>query len=161
MKYRCKGKGQALKSRLWWLCLTFLGIIAFVTVAIELENRVGIPFALTFRVACASACLLLIVKIGADYPGERWPRVAILIALLFNLSLFFSPLAHLPASKGDILFFGMPDAAIVLAARTVFYSVTNDHQRGVRQQMIVGLILALGFCAIILAIMFIPAHTAH
>jgi hypothetical protein len=122
---------------------------------------VGIPFAVTFRVACAGACLFLIARIGSEYPGERWPRIALLIALLVNLGLFFSPLAHLPASKGDILFFGGPDAAILLAARTVTYPVVDAHQRAVRQQLIVGLVLALAFCAIILSIMLIPSPTAR
>jgi hypothetical protein len=82
--------------------------------------------------------------------------MALLAALLFNIALFFSPLAGIPASKGDLMFFAVPDAAIVLAARTVAYPATNDHQQAVRQQLTMGLILALAFSAIILSIMFIP-----
>ena len=150
-----------LSSRLLRLCIVFLGIIAFVLIAVELEGHLGIPVAFTFRVACASACLFLIAKLGADYPGERWPQISFVMALLFNIALFFSPLSKFPASKGDILFFGMPDAAIVLAARIVTYRVADDHQRAVRQQMILGLILSLAFCAIVLSIMFIPDRTTH
>ncbi|MBO9622664.1 MAG: hypothetical protein J7500_08120 [Sphingomonas sp.] len=139
------------------LCLAFLGIIAFVTIGIGLENYLGVPFAVTYRVACAGACLYIIAQFGSDYPGERWPWIGLLIALLFNLGLFFSPLARLPASKGDILFFGLPDATIMLAARIVSYRVTDDHQRAVRQQMIVSLILAMAFSALFLSIMFIPS----
>lgn len=84
-----------------------------------------------------------------------------IIAFLFNVGLFFSPLANLPASKGDILFFCAPDAAIMLGARITSYRVTDVHQRAVRQQMILGLILALAFCAIILSIILIPPPAAH
>jgi len=149
-----------LKSRLLRVCIALLSIVAFVTIAIGLENSAGIPFAFTFRIACACICLYFVIQVGADYPGQRWPKIAFLIALMLNVSLFFSPLANLPASKGDILFFAAPDAAIVLGARAITYPVSNDHQRAVRQQMIVGLILALAFCAMILSIMLMPAPDA-
>ncbi len=126
-----------------------------------LESKFEIPFKTTYRIACMVGCLIFIAKIGSDYPGERWPWIAFLVALLFNVGLFFSPLAHQPASKGDVLFFGAPDAAIMLAARTFSYPVADEHQRAVRQQMILGLVLALVFCAIILAMMFIPPRAAH
>lgn len=157
------GKSAELgwKARLLRLCLALLGILAFVAVAAAMENEFGIPFKTTYRIACAIACLVFIYKIGSEYPGERWPRVAFIIALAFNLGLFFSPLAHLPASKGDLLFFGVPDTAIMLAARTFSYPVRDMHQRAVRQQLILGLILALAFCACILAMMFIPDRAAH
>lgn len=150
-----------LKSRLLSVCVVLLGVVAFVSFAITLENEVGIPFKTTYRIACAIGCLAFMAKIGSDYREERWPKIALLIALLFNVGLFFSPLAHLPASKGDVLFFAVPDAAIALAARTVSYSVTDDHQRAVRQQMILGLVLALAFCVIIVAMMFIPQGATH
>lgn len=150
-----------MKSGFLRFCGAILSIIVFVAIAIGLENAAAIPFALTFRVACASICLYFLAKVGADYPGQRWPKVAFLIALVFNACLFFSPLAHLPASKGDILIFALPNAAIFLAARTITYPVYNVHQRAVRQQMIVGLILALAFCAIILSIMLIPTPEAR
>lgn len=149
-----------MKSGLLRFCVAILSIIVFVTIAIGLENYTAIPFAFTFRVACAFICLYFVAQVGADYPGERWPKVTFLIALVFNACLFFSPLAHLPASKGDILLFALPNTAIFLAARAITYPVSNDHQRAVRQQMIVGLILALAFCAIILSIMLIPTPGA-
>lgn len=146
-----------MPSYLLRLGAALLGLIVFVTLAITLQEKLAIPFAWTFRVACAGACLVFIGKVGSEYPGERWPRIAILIALMFNVGFFFSPLAHLPASKGDILLFGLPDAAILLTARIISYRLTDVHRRAVRQQMIFGLVLALAFYAIILTMMFIPA----
>jgi drug/metabolite transporter (DMT)-like permease len=156
-----KSAELGLKARLLRLCLVLLGILAFVAVAVAMENEFGIPFKTTYRIACAIACLAFMYRIGSEYPGEQWPRIAFIIALAFNLGLFFSPLAHLPASKGDLLFSGAPDAAILLAARTASYPATDAHQRAVRQQLILGLILALAFCALILSIMFIPDRAAH
>lgn len=150
-----------MKSGLWRFYLALLGIVAFLTLAIGLDHYTGVLFAFTFHVACASACLFFIAKIGLDYPGERWPRIALVIALLVNIGLFFSPLRHLPASKGDILLFRAPDAAIMLATRTFSYRVTNDHQRAVRQQMILGLILASALCAALLSLVLIHPHTSH
>jgi len=149
------------KSRLRRGCLALLGIIAFDAFAITLENEVGIPFKTTYRIACAIACLIFVAKIGSDFREQQWPRIAFMMALLINVGIFFSPLAHLPASKGDLLFFGAPDAAIMLAARAVTYPVTDVHQRAVRQQLIFGLILAVALCAIIISIMFIPSGNAH
>ena len=149
------------KSRLLRVCLAFSGIAAFVAFSVTLENEVGIPFKTTYRVACAVACLALMAKVGSEYRWAQWSRIAVWLAILFNAGLFFSPLAQLPAPKGDLLFFGAPDAAIMLAARIGSYEVTDDHQRAIRQQMIVGLILALAFCAIILAMMFIPSRVAR
>lgn len=134
-----KGKPKLLR-----LCLMLLGIGSLLVFSIMLENQVGIPFKTTYRVACAIGCLIFIAQIGSEYRGERWPWIALSLALLFNVGLFFSPLAHQPGSKGDILFFGVPDAAIVLAARTKSYRVIDDHSRAVRQQMILGLVLAFG-----------------
>ena len=145
------------KSRLLRVFLALLGIIAFAASAITLETEVGIPFKTTYRIACAIACLIFVAKIGSDYRGQQWPRIAFVLALLLNVGILFSPLAHLPASKGDLLFFGAPDAAIMLAARAVTYPATDVHQRAVRQQLIFGLVLAVAFCAIILSIMFIPS----
>lgn len=157
------GKSAELgwKARLLRVCLAIVGILAFVAVAVTMETEFGIPFKITYRITCATACIVFIYKIGSEYPGERWPRIALISALAFNLGLFFSPLAHLPASKGDLLFFGAPDAAIMLAARTFSYPVRDTHQRAVRQQLILGLILVLAFCALIFAIMFIPDRPAH
>ncbi len=132
---------------------TFLGGILFGAMAVALDYLSIIPFAVTFRVGCAGGCLIFIYMIGSDYPGERWPRIALFIALLFNVGMFFSPLAGFPASKGDILFFGVPDLVILLAARAFSYPVADAHRRAVRQQLFVGLILALAFCAMILSIL--------
>jgi len=133
-----------------------LGIIAFVAFAITLESKLGVPFALTFRVTCACICLYLIRKLASDFPGEKWPTVALALATMVNLALFFSPLKALPASKGDILFFAAPDALIMLAARSLTYPVSDVHQRALRQQLIMGTILAAIVCAILMAILLIP-----
>lgn len=150
-----------MKSYFVRLGSALLGIILFVALAVGLEQELGIPFAMTFRVACAGACLIFIIKTRSDYPGERWPLIAFFVAFLFNVSLFFSPLAHLPASKGDLLFFAVPDAVIVLTARAISYPVSDVHERAVRQQLIVGIIMGLAFCGMILGLMFIPPHSFH
>ena len=142
-----------MANRFKEFCFWMLGIIVFLTVAITLQSKVGIPFALTFRIVCASMCLFLMFKIGSGYPGQKWPGIALAVAAFFNFAMFFSPLAKLPASKGDIMFFGVPDAVIFLAARTFTYPVTDVHTRAVRQQLIVGLILALAFCALLMSIL--------
>jgi len=150
-----------MTSRLGQFFIWLLGIIACLVIAFTLENKVGIPVAVTLRIVCAGMCLFLMFKIGSDYPGQRWPRVALAIAALFNFAMFFSPLAELPASKGDIMFFAAPDAVIFLAARTFTYPVTDVHQRAVRQQLIVGLILASAACAILMSILLIPEPPLH
>ena len=150
-----------MKSRLGNALISLLGIAVFLTIAITLENQIGIPFALTFRIACASACLILMYKIRGDYPGQKWPLIALAVAFLFNFAIFFSPLAKLPVSKGDILFFGLPDVVIFMAARAWTYPVTDVHQRAVRQQLIVGLVLAIAVCAIFMSILLIPPHAIH
>jgi len=55
----------------------------------------------------------------------------------------------------------LPDAVIFMAARTWTYPVTDVHQRAVRQQLIIGLILAIAVCAIFMSILLIPPHTPH
>lgn len=141
--------------------LVFLGGISFGAIAVSLDYLSVVSFAFTFHIVCAAGCLIFIYMIGSNYPGEQWPRIALFIALLFNVSMFFSPLAGFPASKGDIGFFGVPDLVILLAARAFSYPVTDAHQRAVRQQLFVGLILASAFCAMILSILLLPAPKAH
>lgn len=152
---------STLKTRLLHVCLALIGIAVFDTLAIMLENRVGVPFKTTFRLACAVGCLTLIARMIADEPDAHWLRFAFCGALVSNLAMFFSPLAALPASKGDLLFFAAPDAAILFGARAFTYPVTDDHQRAVRQQLIMGFILALAVSALILSIMFVPDPAAR
>ena len=59
------------------------------------------------------------------------------------------------------MIFALPDAIIVLAVLSATYSVTNVHQRAVRQQMILGLILAVAFCAVILSLTLIGPVEPH
>ena len=126
-----------------------LGIAAFVIIGITLEDEAGISFATTYRIACGGACLFFIWQLGLDYPGERWPRIALMVAFLVNVSMFFTPVFDRPASRGEIIMFALPDAIICLAARIFSYSVTDEHQRAVRQQLVLGLVLAVAFCAVL------------
>ncbi|ODT91245.1 MAG: hypothetical protein ABS86_02790 [Sphingobium sp. SCN 64-10] len=122
--------------------------------AIMLQEKLGIPFDTTYRLACAATCLAFIAQFGLDAPQERWPWIGFVIALLVNAGLFFTPLFDRPASRGEIMLFALPDAVVMLGARIAYYPVADDHQRAVRQQLIVGLILAMAFCAIVLASAF-------
>ena len=151
-----RGRLVNVKSRLKKASLALLGIAAFLVVGILLEEELGIGFYTTYRVGCAAACLFLIFRFASDYPGERWPWLALLIATLVNVGIFFTPLVAGPASRGEIMVFAAPDAVIVLAARAISYSAIDAHQRAVHGQLIVGLILVAAFCAIILAGAFVP-----
>jgi len=145
-----------MASRLMQLFVTLLGIAVTLAIAFTLESKVGVPVAVTLRIIVASVCLFVMFKIGSDYAGKIWPKIALVVAAIFNFLMFFSPLAKMPASKGDIMFFAVPDAVIFMAARTFTYPVSDVHTRAVRQQLIVGLVLALAFCAIIMAILLAP-----
>ena len=150
-----------MHSRWRRLCLGLLGVVAFVTIGIALEDELGIPFYTTYRLGCAGLCLFFIATIGQDYPGERWPWIGLAIAALINLSLFFTPVLEGPASRGEVMLFALPDAIILLIARTVSYSVHDDRQRAVRQQLILGIVIAVVFCSILFAAAFIQPRTAH
>lgn len=141
-----------MSFKLWRLCLTFLGIAAFVLASMTLEDELGIPFDTTLRIACAAACLAFIYQLSLHYPGQRWPWIGFWAALLVNVGIFLTPLVDQPASRGELMLFAMPDAIVVLAVRTATYSVADDHQRAVRGQLILGLILAAALCAIIFSI---------
>ncbi|MBS0255413.1 MAG: hypothetical protein JSS36_09460 [Proteobacteria bacterium] len=141
-----------MQSRQRELVFWLIGLIAFMAVAITLESRAGVPFVITYRVACAAMCLKLVYNLGTDYPGAQWPKIAFAVAALFNLALFFSPIAKFPASKGDIMFFAAPDAAIFLIARIATYPVSDVHQRAVRQQLIFGLVIALAVWAALMSL---------
>ena len=149
------------KSRLWRLSLALLGIAAFVAIGTALENEAGIPFNTTYRVACGAICLLFIYKLGLDYPGERWPRTSLWIALLINVGIFFTPLVDRPASRGELILFALPDAVVVLIARIVAYRVVDVHQRATRQLMIFGLVVAVTFCVILLGLALAEPHAAR
>ncbi len=148
-------------SAFWRLSLAVLGIAAFVAIGIALQGGLGIPFETTYRVACAFACLGFIAKVGSDYPGERWPRIGIAVALLVNVGVFFTPLVDRPASRGEIMLFALPDAVILLIAWIATYRVVDVHQRAMRQQLILGLIVAVAFCAILFTLTLIQPRGAH
>ena len=123
--------------------LVLLGAVSFVIIGAALEYETGFPVDTTFRLGCAAICLAFILKLGRDYPGERWPRISFWLALLVNLGLFLTPLVDRPASRGEIMLFALPDTAIVLMARIVSYPAVNEYQRAMRQQMILGMIAAV------------------
>jgi FtsH-binding integral membrane protein len=129
--------------------LALLGIIAFDVIGIAPENLIGLPFDTTYRVACAVICLLFIYDLGRGYPGEQWHRVSLWVALIVNAGLFFTPLVSRPASRGEVMLFALPDVVIVLIARIASYPVKDDHQRAMRQQMILGLIVAVVICVVL------------
>ena len=145
-----------MAHRFLQLIVTLIGVALTLAMAFVLESATGISVAVTLRIIVAGVCLFVMFKIGGDYPGEKWPKIALAIAAIFNFAMFFSPLAKMPVSKGDLMFFAVPDAVIFLAFRTFTYPVTDIHTRAVRQQLIVGLILALAFCAIIMSILLAP-----
>ena len=145
--------------------LTFLSVIAFVIVGIALETEIGLPFAVTYRVTCAALCLYLISKLRSDYPDKHWPRYGFWIALLINIGIFFTPLVDRPASRGELMLFALPDTIVllVLALKERFGSnpAADDHERAVRQQLVLGLILAVAFCAVIFAVILLAPRPAH
>jgi hypothetical protein len=136
--------------------LALLGVLVFVVFSIILENTFGVPFDTSYRIACAGICLGFIWTIGRDYPGQRWFLIAFAIALLVNIGIFFTPLVDRPASRGELMIFALPDTVILLAARIVSYPVQDTYQRAVRQQMILGLVIAIAFCALLLFLALIP-----
>lgn len=136
------------------------GVIGAVMIGIALDRELGIPFATTYRIACALGCLAFIIKLGRDYPSERWPRVGFFGALFVNVVLFFTPLVDHPASRGELMLFALPDAIVVLVALIASYKVVDVHQRAVRQQMVFSLIVAVVFCAILFSLNLIDPHTS-
>ncbi len=148
------------KRRLHLLAALF-GIMAFVAFGVELQNRFGIPFDTTYRIACAGACLAFIAKLGWDSPDERWPWIGLGLAAIVNIALFLTPILDRPASRGEIMIFALPDLVVVMAVRIRAYRVTNDHQRAMRQQMVMALVLAVAIGALVIASTLVPDHPRH
>jgi hypothetical protein len=137
--------------------LALVAVVTFVAVGVALQNEAGLPFDAFYRFACAMVCLGFIWKMRGDYPTESWPRISLWIALLVNVAIFFTPLVDRPTSRGELMLFALPDAVVVLAARVATYPVSNDHQRAMRQMMILGLVVAAVFCSALYAlILFHP-----
>ncbi|KTT69185.1 hypothetical protein [Sphingomonas endophytica] len=134
----------------------FLGIAAFDALGITLENVARIPFDTTYKITCAGVCLLFVAKCIQEYPDQRWPRIAFGLAAAINMLLLVTILADEPASRGEIVLFALPDVAIVMALRAISYPVSNEHERAVRQQLIVGAILAAFVSLLLLGTAFIP-----
>ena len=145
----------------WRVGLALLGLIAFVTIGTVLEDEVGISFDTTYRVVCAGMCVVLIYSIGLEYAGQRWPRVVLWLATLVNVGILFSPLVDRPASRGEVMLFAVPDVVIFLTARIVTCSAVTVSQRATRQQMILGLVVAIGFCAILFALAILQPRTTR
>ncbi len=143
--------GGDLGSGLRYGCVAILCVIALVALGIALENTTGIPFDMTYRIACAAICLVFIFYFGSEYRGQGWPRTALSIALLVNIGLFFTPIFDRHSSRGEVMLFALPDVIILLLVRLATYQVTDDHKRAMRQQMILGLVVAVAFCALVFA----------
>jgi drug/metabolite transporter (DMT)-like permease len=137
------------------LGLGLIGLVSFVAAGIALENDAGVPFATFYRCACAVVCLGFIWKLRRDYPADRWPQVSLWIALAVNATIFLTPLVDRPASRGELMLFALPDAMIVLGIRIASYHVGDDHQRAMRQMMILGLVVAATFCSILYALILL------
>ena len=141
--------GQGWRSRLARVALSLVGIVAFVAAALVLQEEVGIPFDTTFRVVCAGACLFFIARFARESPGERWIWVGFWISAVVDVAMFFTPVLQGPVSRGEIMLFGFPDAIVLLIARLATYEAADAHRRAVRQQLVLGLILGLAFCALL------------
>lgn len=142
------------------LGLALGGVIGAVAIGIPLDNYLGVPFATSYRIACALMCLAFIFKLVKDYPEESWPRIGFAASLLINVVLFFTPAMNRPASRGELMIFALPDAIVVLVALIASYKVVDVHQRAVRQQMIVGLVVALALCTILFSLIFIDPQAS-
>lgn len=138
-----------------------LSVLALLVVGFVLEDVAGIPFDTTYRVACAAMCLLFIYKLALEFPGQHWPRTSLLIALLINVGIFFTPLVNRPTSRGELMLFALPDAVVVLAASIACYRANDVHQRATRQTMILGLVVAFVFCVGLFAVTLTQVHNAH
>lgn len=159
--YQFDGEAVARASKRREAVLWVLSLLGLIVIGIMLEDDVGIPFATTLRVACVGFCQFFIYKLGADYPGEQWPRVSFWAALAVSIAIFFTPLVDRPASRGELMLFAPPDAILTLTARIASYPVADDHQRAMRQQMILGLIVAIAFCVILFGLTLVEKQTGH
>lgn len=149
------GGDCVLKTRLLNLLLALSGIAAFFVLGVTLEREFGIKLDTTYRLGCAGICLTLLAYLAAQYRGERWPWIAFALALLVNLGLFLTPLFDRPASRGEIMLFAFPDTILFLTARIATYRVADVHQRAMRQQMALALLLAVAFGGILFFLMLI------
>ncbi len=145
---------NAFKKRIRLASFVFLGIVLLLALAFWTEGAFGLPSETTLRVALAIACLVSIYHLGQTaFPGRRWPQAALLLSLLVNVGIFFTPLVDRPTSRGELMIFALPDAVIFLTAwlASVLLAgpASDDHQRAVRQQLILGLVLAVTFCTIL------------
>jgi hypothetical protein len=149
------------KSKLGCAILAILGILAFLAVSFTLQDQLGISWDTTYRVACAGGCQAFIYKLGSDYRENRRPDVSFWLALLVNGGLFFTPLFDRPASRGEVMLFALPDAILVLVVRIASYHADDVHQRAIRQQMILGLVVAVVFCVALFTAVLLGPQPTH
>lgn len=158
-------EGRSRRSRPQELGLWLLAIIAVLLIGVALEEKIGIPLATTLRIAAASVCLIFIYRLSTDFPEEQWPRIGFWLSLIVNIAIFFTPLVDRPISRGEVMLFALPDAIVVLFAmlieRIVSTPAPDVHQRAVRQQIILGIVLAITFCAILFTLVLIDPRTGH
>ena len=137
------------------LGLALVGTATLLAIGVALENEAALPFATFYRVVCTAVCVGFIWKLRGDYPTDRWPKVSLWIALAVNAVIFLTPLIDRPASRGELMLFALPDVIIVLGVRIASYRVSDDHQRAMRQMMILGLVVAAIFCSILYALILL------
>lgn len=145
----------------WEAGAWLLGALALFLAAIVLEAAFGVPGATTLRVACVGICQFFVYQLGKEYSSDRWPWIAFWAALFVNAGILLSPLVDRPMSRGELMLFAPPDTVVVLLARIVSYRVGDVHQRAMRQQMILGLIVAAALCAALWAACLTDPRTGH
>ncbi|MEO7277344.1 MAG: hypothetical protein ABIW33_04910 [Sphingomicrobium sp.] len=155
--YQADDGGAGARARVG--CAWLFGIAALLAVGFTLEAEFGFPIDATLRIGCIGFCQYLIYAVGKDYRTQRWPWIAFWCALALNVIILFSPLTDRPASRGEIMLFAPVDTAVLLIAAIAAFKVDNVHQRAMRQQMYLGLVVATSLCAFILAATLMDPRT--
>ena len=151
-----KGRSKAEGAGLW-----LFGLIGFLIVGMYLEDTFGLPFGFSVRLASIAFCQWCFWRLRSDYPDDWWSKSVFWSALVLNILVLLSPLTDRQPSRGELMVFALPDAILFLAVRTVTYKVADVHQRAVRQQLVLGLILALAFYGVILTVMLLDPAARH
>jgi len=99
----------------------------------------------------------LVYWVRFDFPDEKWPQRTFWISLLINIGIFFTPIIDRPASRGELIIFGLPDGFIVAIAMIAH---NRSWTRSVRTQLIATIVLFTAACAALLAfVIFMAARS--